>query len=482
MTDQASYWRLNLKLFIIISMLSLVGGYFYVMALGTGYRAYIYIHGGILLFFGISIFLHRIKTFLLFLIMASLSLGFGRHLVYEKLDFEASLFSVGIRIDASDVILVALYIHWILHQLKPGTGSRPLTLGGRIGGVFLIWITYVMVSSFFTATRLNYSMYEILVYLKGFLLYFYLINNIDNEDDLKTVILGIFAASMILALYMIAQYITKTTYTIQGEQAIFFGPEGFRSRGFSGSPDQSSALVVFVFPLFFLSFYYVKAQLWKSTFFTCMLLMLLAIIFSKVRIAFASLGIALALSLFLSYRRRWLSWKQIFLTVLVGTIVALAMVPLVYYRFAHGVYGEDRWPLIVTAYNMFKSNILFGVGANNYNFVVMRYVPAEFVHAWLYTVHNEYFIRLCETGLLGFLLYYGFIFLVLAKFYRSTVSREPMLFLISCAFFSSIVGSFVHRLVSMYHYQPFFPFLCVIYALSVIVDAQCKKEQAKLMD
>ncbi len=482
MTDQASYWRLNLKLFIIISVLSFAGGYFYIMALGTGYRAYIYIHAGILLFFGISIYLHRIKTFLLFLIIASLSFTLGRHLVHEQVPFEASLFSSGIRIDVSDVILVALYIHWILSRLKPGIGSRPLTLGGKIGGAFLVWITYVMISSFLTATRLDYSLYEVYAYLKGFLLYFYLINNIDNEDDMKTVILGIFAASMILALYMIAQYITKTTYTIQGEQAPFFGPEGFRSRGFTGSPDQSSAFLVFVFPLFFLSCYYVKALLWKSTLLTCMLLILLAMIFSKVRIAFASLGIALALSLFLSYRRRWISWKQILLTMLAGTIVALAVVPLLYYRFAYGAYGEDRWPLIVTAYNMFKSNILFGVGANNYNFVARHYLPAELVNAWLYTVHNEYFIRLCETGLLGFLLYYRLIFLVLAKFYRSTVSREPMLFLVSCAFFCSIVGSFVTRLVSMYHYQPFFTFLCVIYALSVIVDIECKKKETKLLD
>jgi hypothetical protein len=482
MPNQVSYWNRNLKLFVITFTLALVGGYYYVMALGSGYRAYIYIHGGILLFFGVSIFLSRIKTFLLFLAIASLSLGLGRHLVYERLDFEASLFSAGIRIDASDVILAALYIQWILSRLASGITSRPLTIGGKIGGVFLLWIGYVSIISFPTADQLNFSLFEILVYLKGFLLYFYLINNIDNEDDLKTFVIGIFAAAMILTMYMIAQYITKTTYTIQGDPAVFIGREGFRSRGFSGSPDQSASLLVLVFPLFFLGFYVIKRQLWKSILLICMSLMLMAIIFSQVRIAFASLGLGLALSLIVGYRRRWLSWKQVFWTIFAGVIISLATVPIVYQRFAQGAYGEDRWPLIVTAYNMFKSNIIFGVGANNYNFVVTRYIPAEYSRAWLYTVHNEYFIRLCETGLFGFLLYYSFIFIVLAKFYKSTMSKNPMLFLISGAFFCSILGSFVHRLVSMYHYQPFFPFLCAIYAMAAIVDAQNKKELTKVSD
>ena len=152
------------------------------------------------------------------------------------------------------------------------------------------------------------------------------------------------------------------------------------------------------------------------------------------------------------------------------------MTPLVYQRFALGVYGEDRWPLMVTAYNMFKSNILIGAGTNNYNFEVTKYLPPQFARSWAYTVHNEYLLKLSETGIFGFLFYYYFIIVVTIAFYKSTFTKTPLIFLVSCGLFASMVGSFVQRLVSIYHYEPLFMFNCSIYALSVITKILDQEE------
>ena len=96
----------------------------------------------------------------------------------------------------------------------------------------------------------------------------------------------------------------------------------------------------------------------------------------------------------MSYRKRWMSEGQILLTLAAGMLTVFASLPIAYQRFEYGTYGEDRWPLFITAYDMFKSNILFGVGANNYNFVVMKYIPAEIIGKWVYTVHNEYLLEI----------------------------------------------------------------------------------------
>jgi len=156
--------------------------------------------------------------------------------------------------------------------------------------------------------------------------------------------------------------------------------------------------------------------------------------------------------------------------------MTIAVIPLVYERFAYGTYGEDRFPLLVTAYNMFTSNILFGVGANNYNFVVLQFIPPNFLSEWLFTVHSEYLLRLAETGIMGFLLYYGFVLFVMYRLFQGSLSQRPLIFMISCGFFAAFVGSFVHRIVSMYHYQQVFSLQCVIFALSEIVNTLDKRE------
>ncbi len=111
-----------------------------------------------------------------------------------------------------------------------------------------------------------------------------------------------------------------------------------------------------------------------------------------------------------------------------GALGTLVIIPFVYARFAYGVYGEDRWPLIMTAYNMFKANLLFGVGANNYNFVVMKYIPPSMTTAWVFTVHDEYLLRIAETGFVGFCFYYYLIWTVTKEFYRGMATRNNLLF------------------------------------------------------
>ncbi|MGC8659160.1 MAG: hypothetical protein ACP5U1_08810, partial [Desulfomonilaceae bacterium] len=150
--DRTLILNKNLKQFLITAFLALVGGYLYVAALGTGFRAFILIHGGILFFAGVAIFLRNIKPFLIFSTLFAIALGYGRHFVYQKLPFESVLYSAGIRLDGSELILIICYLHWFISSIGSQEGKKPLTIGGKVGAVFLAWIIYVFLSSFLTAT------------------------------------------------------------------------------------------------------------------------------------------------------------------------------------------------------------------------------------------------------------------------------------------------------------------------------------------
>ncbi len=474
--EQVAKLPKNLKMFIAISLFALIGGYYYVVALSTDYRWFIYIHAGILFFAGMAVFLKDIKAFLIFVMLFSLALGFGRHIIHYRPPFESVLFSTGIRIDAVEAVLVLCYAHWAVNLAGKTDQIRPITMGGRVGTLFLAWIAYVFVSNLLEASHLDYSVYEVIVYVKGFLLYFYLVNNIKDENELKIVTYGIFAACVVQSLYMILQYATKTSYTISGDWISYIGPEGFRSRGFYGSPDAHATFLAIVFPVFVLAWFVVQDIFKKAAVLSSIIIILTAIIFSKVRIAFASMGLGSIVAIWMAYRKGWLSQGQVISTMIAGIFMTIAVIPLVYERFAYGIYGEDRIPLLVTAFNMFKSNALFGVGANNYNFVVLQYIPPNFLSEWLFTVHSEYLLRLAETGILGFLLYYGFVLLVMYRLFQGSMSDRPLIFMISCGFFAAFIGSFVHRIVSMYHYQQVFALQSVVFALSVIVNTLDKRE------
>ena len=108
--------------------------------------------------------------------------------------------------------------------------------------------------------------------------------------------------------------------------------------------------------------------------------------------------------------------------------------------------------------------------------MVLQFIPPNFLSQWLFTVHSEYLLRLAETGILGFLLYYGFVLLVMYRLFQGLMSDRPLIFMISCGFFAAFIGSFVHRIVSMYHYQQVFALQSVVFALSVIVNTLDKRE------
>ena len=460
----------NVKVLFAISLFALIGGYLYVAALSTSYRAFIVIHASILFFAGIALFLRNIKIFFLSTTLIMLAIGFGWHFVYVRQPFESVLFSEGLRIDVVDVIVIMCYVHWGLSLASKNAEIRPITFGGKVGIAFLIWIIYVFLSSLISATNLIYSLYEVNVYVKGFVLYLYLVNNINTEYEFKIAIYAVCLGCLILSLYMLAQYITKTNYTVQGVLLTGApGPEGFRSHGFSGSPDNSAAFLVNIFPILLVGLFLVKDMSKKILIVTSMILILLAVIASKVRIAESTILVSVLISIFIMYRRGWLSKGQLVASILFGILSLLLVVPLVYARFAYGVYGEDRWPLMVTAFNMFKSNIVFGVGANNYNFVVLNYIPPELLKAWVYTVHSEFLLRLSETGILGFLLYYTFVTVVIVTFYKATFTKNPLIFVVSCGFFASVTASFIQRLASPYHYQQFFMLESAIYAFCALI-------------
>lgn len=465
--------------YVAIVLIVLIA-YLYVISFSLGYRMVIVVHGGALFFLGCAIFLKQLRRFLIFVAVFCIPLQFGYHLIHEPVTaMESQPFVSGIRIDSVDVILMLLYAHWAV-LISRDKGRRRVRLGHPIGTLLLIWIVYCFVASLWTSVQWRYSLFEVIELTKGFLLYLYVVNNTASKEDFLAVVYGLFANTLAHGGYLLMQYVTGLNYSIHGVLFGHIGPEGFRSVGFFGSPDAASALISVVFPVGVAYFLCFTGRTRRSGIAVSLILLVIAVMCTKVRASGFAILISSFTILWLCYWRGWISSWRLTQMILVGAVLLALISPFVVERFRTGTYGADRIPLMLTAVNMIKDQPVLGVGVNNYAFRVEHYVPLKLKYTWSYIVHNEYLLRLAETGAVGFLLYYSLLLAVMVRLWRTTRSPDVWIFVVSAGFLAALIGSLPHRLVSFYHYLNFFLQWCVVLALTQVMTTFEQERQTAI--
>ncbi len=436
----------------------------------TSAKHIIVAHGLSFLFLGFAIALRHVRSYMIFLLILCIPLQLGYHVLYDPLtNIESTPFMAGIPVDITDLVLLALYAHWmaILSMTKRAPG---LTIGRPFGTILLIWLVYLLLSSLAVAAHFRYSLYECIALFKGFMLYFYLVNNTSTEQDLRLIVYALLIMTAVHALYVAWQFATGLNYTVHGEFQRYVGPEGFRSIGFFGSPDATSTMMSAVVPIGLAYYFVIRERRGRLLTLAGMVLVLMAIMFTKVRAAGFAVLVSSATLLLVGFIRGRISSATFLKAVVAGIIVLVLAMPFVVQRFQTGTWGEDRAPLMSTAVQMIKDNWMLGVGVNNYPFDIMQYVPPRLRGTWSYTVHNEYLLRWSETGVIGFLIYYMLNIVLGLKLWKLTRSPNPWIFVVAAGLFAWLIGSVPHRVFSYYHYVNWYLEFCVILALTYLAS------------
>ncbi|MGO9567714.1 MAG: O-antigen ligase family protein [Desulfomonilaceae bacterium] len=467
---------------LVACIVAFILGYLYVQTFAVGWRAIFLIHAAVLFFLGCALFIRNLRSFLLFIMIFAIPLQYGYHVIYQPmLDVQTSPFSSGVRIDVVDAVLWLLYMYWGFRLAQQRLGHTGITLGHSLGKLFLIWIVYVAIAGVLRSEHLNYTLFEIVTLFQGFMLFFYLINNLSSERDLRVVLYALFANTVAHALYIIMQSVTGFNYTVHGEASTHFvEQEGFRPAGFAGSWDAAAAMMHLVLPVLFAYYFIAKNRAWHRAALMGIGIVLLGLLLTKVRGAWIATLVSAITVVAVSYLRGWISSTQTFKVAAGGIAVLVLAAPFVVERLITGAWGEDRLPLIYTAINMFKANWLLGVGPNNYFFHIEQYLPISLRHTWEAGVHNEYLMWAAETGLPGFLLYYSLLFVMLKKLWKLTASPDPWIYLASVGFFGAMVGSLPYRMTSPYFFLEVYSESCVVLAVTCVLQTLEKKRLAEV--
>lgn len=446
-------------------------GFAYVSILGYGWRAVFAVHAGVLFFLGCAIFRRDLRSFLVFCLVFAAALQLHYYIIFQPVTgIESQPFISGITVDVVDLLLLLLYAHWALVLSMRKTTSG-ITWGHPLGTVFLLWITACLISSLINARELNYSIFEVVVLIKGFLLYLYLVNNTRTQKDLRVVIYALLFSAVIHSMYVLIQYATGHNYTLHGVLVRGYrgGYEGFRAVGFAGSWDAAAAMFSFVFPIFLTYFLVIEGRARRIAAVFGMFVVLGGLLCLKVRAGYVAVICSSLLVMLLSFFRGRITAVRFQRVLMAGIGLALLVSPFVIIRFMGGTAGEERVPLIETAWEMIKHNWLFGVGVNNFAFNIDQYLSPHLRYVWTYVVHNEYLLRLAETGIVGAFLYYLMLILAAARLWKAARSEDPWISLVSLGLFSALVGSILPRMVSFYHYLGVFLQLTVILAVTQVV-------------
>lgn len=449
-----------------------VAGYLYAQLFTYGPRLIIAVHLAVVFFFVCALFHRHLRSFLLFAVVFVIPMQVDYHLLYRPFgqQFESPPFAAGIKVDAVDIVLIMLYFAWLFDAATRKEHGR-LTFGHPLGTLLLAWVLLGLLTSAFSASHFEYSVYETLFLIKGFLLYFFLINNMLGEKDFRIVVAALVAGAVAEGIYMIGQYATGLNYTLKGEFHAIRGPEGFRTAGFSGGADAACQMMAYALNIAVAYLYVAESRKHRVMTYAAILCIVLGILSTKFRAAAAAAAIGVMLVLFMGYVRRWISAVQI-LKAAIGVILFLLVIsPALVYRFRVGEYGEVRVPLMLTASRMARDNWVLGVGAGNYMFNVEKYVPYKLREAWVHVVHNEYLRMFAERGILGALMYYLLVTLTVVQFWRCRGSPNATIMVVSTALFCALVASIYSRFFGIYYQPVQYQFSCVVLALATWMGA-----------
>jgi len=471
----------NLATILAVSILAFCLGYVYVQAFSVGWRAVVALHLGILFFLSCALFISDLRSFLIFLMIFAVPLEYGYHLMYQPLGAETSPFSIGIRIDVVDVVLLLLYMQWAFSLAQQPLGRVRLKIGSSIGKLFFVWVAWVTVAGILRSEHLNYTSFELVTLFKGLLLYFYLVNNLSSQKDLRVALYSLFAVTVAQGLYIVMQYVTGWNYNLHGETPLELGEPGqvFRAIGFTGSWDGSAAIMEYVLPIMLIYYFVIGDRSRRLAMLMGVIIVTVGVLLTKMRTAYFAAAVSTVMVVAVSYLRGWISPGRA-LALMAATLACLIVaVPFIFQRYETGATGAERIPLMLTAANMIKDNLLLGVGANNYFFYMEQYLPVSMRHTWQYTVHNEYLLRAAETGVPGFLLYYALLVVVMRKLWKAARSANPWTYMASMGLFASLVGSLIYRQFSFFHTGPLFSEFCVVLALTYLLETLEKRRLAE---
>ncbi|NQU95626.1 MAG: O-antigen ligase family protein [Candidatus Omnitrophica bacterium] len=408
-----------------------------------------------LIFIFVSLLTVGIREGLLYLLVFIIPFHLGKFYIYPD---EPSLW-IGIRI--IDFVILSLYILWVAEIL--GRRVTEKVTVSKSASLFLFFLVLLSFVSCLNAVDKKQCIYQSLILLRGFLIFFYIAHYPIKKQTLKTILFILIAGALIQSIIAFIQWHTGSPLGLEwlGEplkidvqrlriQSVF------RITGTLPSPNMLWFMYMdFVLPLLAALLLFRMKILYKIVIFTIFVFCFFVCNLTFSRGGLISFFTGMGALLFLNLLKARFSMKMLirsFFIITLSLITLFFMADMILSRFTSYDYGSlaMRVPLMQIALNIVFSHPLLGIGAGNYILVMYLYdvSVSGITSFFFYQVHNLYLLIAAEMGIFALGAFLLFIFSVLKKGWSSLIKKsEGIASVVTMGLVSGLFAFSVHGLV-----------------------------------
>lgn len=323
-------------------------------------------------------------------------------------------------------------------------------------------------------------------------MYYMLIKSIDNITKLKVFLLIFILQHLKLTIWQLRSY----SYLISGEFASYHAREGVGagSTGFMGNAGDFGVALCIIIPLTVSIWWLVRSKILKLSLLSFLCLFFISLIRTGSRASvlglLASIG---SIGLYMK-KMRMITLSIIIILALSGIFWSVAPIEfkeriLSAFRYDQDNTAMQRITLWKGGFKMFGDNVLLGVGIGNFpiawqtKYRPSHYGVSEGRYAPAIVSHNNFISALAETGILGFVSYSAFIFMVFStnlktvRFCKKKCEEKAALRFMAILINTSMVSFLV---TGMFITTIYYPHLIVIAGLSVTLYSIATRHNQKL--
>ena len=405
------------------------------------------------LFSALIVFTGFSRYFILF----SLIVSFVIFLDYHVINIDNMATFHGLTISILDIFLVLLILRKILFRdqnpnITPDKNN--LSIQSKLMAGILLAIFSV---SIIGSQNMSLTLFGLIQHVKMVVLFFFIANDVNSENDFKFISYSFTCALALISLYCIAQYVTKINFTIsfQVKTRALWYKGGFAPAGPTGSSNITGGQIVTLLPFCLLAVMKSKNHYLRIFAIITTIFGIISLVLTQTRAAWGILGFVFIVFLCL------VCWKKLLKVRYVIFILSfLAIIGIVFLmKFLDKMSLNDisdpqnliaRLNLMKTGFRMIEAHPLIGIGLNNYNEVMMEYVPLVFSGEWQYLIHNKYVLIWSETGTLGFIIYLLFIITIYRNIIYFISNQSSNISLIGISILCSLIAFNLHMLFESY--------------------------------
>jgi len=357
----------------------------------------------------------------------------------------------GLEISLMTFVIIIGYSLWFLEKKSPESDSRPVHYFPLVT-VPAIFFLFTNLLSFFQSQFMTFSIYEMVMVTQFFLFYFYFINHLDTEDDLKLIMLTLVIALIVEGVLMNAQKFAGFGFDVGLLRTYSQVAEDGSTRvggtlgGASGAGTWLMSTLAVTAGILINKYKLINP---KVTLIGAGIGSV-ALVATGSRASWLALAMGIIIlgigAILFDKLRRSVDIKMLMLAIVSGIVIAPFLAGTIIHRFTadDGGSAESRKPLAALALNMIEEHP-YGIGLNNYGEVMFssRYVPPSLIgSSSIYTVHNKYLLVWAETGPWGVVVFISLLLAGLATTSRLIFNKNapPHLVILSLTLFASLVG------------------------------------------